>query len=89
MALGATRESVLALVLRQGGRLALSGTALGLALAVAVSQLLGGLLVGVGSIDPLAFGAATMLLILVLLAATWVPARRAAGMDPMHALRAE
>jgi ABC-type lipoprotein release transport system permease subunit len=54
-----------------------------------VSQLLGGLLVGIGGIDPFAFGAATMLVMLVLLAATWVPARRAAGMDPMRALRAE
>jgi predicted permease len=89
MALGATRESVLSLVLRQAGRLALVGTAIGLALAAGVSQLLGGLLVGVGGIDPFAFGAATMLLMLVLLAATWVPARRAAGMDPMRALRAE
>jgi predicted permease len=89
MALGATRESVLSLVLRQAGRLALIGTAIGLALAAGVSQLLGGLLVGIGSIDPLAFGTATMLLMLVLLAATWIPARRAAGMDPMRALRAE
>ena len=89
MALGATRESVLSLVLRQGGRLALVGTVIGLALAAGVSQLLGGLLVGIGSIDPLAFGTATILLMLVLLAATWVPARRAAGLDPMRALRAE
>jgi predicted permease len=89
MALGATRESVLSLVLRQAGRLALVGTAIGLALALGVSQLIAGLLVGVGSIDPVAFGAATILLVLVLLAATWLPARRAAGMDPMRALRAE
>ena len=89
MALGATRETVLSLVLRQAARLALVGTAIGLALAAGVSQLLGGLLVGIGSIDPFAFGAATTLLTLVLLAATWVPARRAAGMDPMRALRAE
>jgi predicted permease len=89
MALGATRESVLSLVLRQAGRLALVGTAIGLALAAGVSQLVAGLLVGVGSIDPFAFGVATMLLTLVLFAATWAPARRAAGMDPMRALRAE
>jgi hypothetical protein len=89
MALGATRESVLSLVLRQAGRLAVVGTTVGLALAAGVSQLLGGLLVGVGSIDPVAFGAATSVLILVLFAATWIPAKRAARMDPMRALRAE
>jgi putative ABC transport system permease protein len=89
MALGATRESVLSLVLGQAGRLALVGVTAGLALAAGVSQLLAGLLVGIGSIDPAAFGIATILLVLVLLAATWVPARRAAGMDPMRALRAE
>jgi predicted permease len=89
MALGATRESVLSLVLRQAGRLALVGVTAGLALAAGISQLVAGLLVGIGSIDPAAFGIATILLVLVLLAATWVPARRAAGMDPMRALRAE
>jgi len=48
-----------------------------------------GLLVGIGSIDPFAFGVATVVLTLVLFVATWVPARRAAAMDPMRALRAE
>jgi predicted permease len=89
MALGATRTSVLSLVLRQAARLALVGTTIGMALAAGVTQLIEGLLVGVGGIDPLAFGAATILLMVVLLAATWLPARRAAGMDPMRALRAE
>jgi putative ABC transport system permease protein len=60
-----------------------------MALAAGVTQLLESLLVGVGGLDPLAFGAATILLVLVLVAATWLPARRAAGMDPMRALRAE
>jgi ABC-type antimicrobial peptide transport system permease subunit len=59
------------------------------ALAAGVSQLLGRLLVGIGAIDPVAFGVATILLVGVLLAATWVPARRAASMDPMAALRSE
>jgi putative ABC transport system permease protein len=89
MALGATSESVLSLVLRQASRLALIGSALGLALAIGVSQLLAGLLVGIGTVDPLAFGVATTILLTVLLAATWVPARRAASMDPMRALRSE
>lgn len=89
MALGATRESVLALVLRQAARLALVGALIGLALAAGVSQLVAGLLVGIGSIDPFAFGVATVVLVLVLFVATWLPARRAAAMDPMRALRAE
>ena len=89
MALGATRESVLTMVLRQSGKLALIGAVVGVLLSIGVAQLLASLLVGVGTVDPLAFGIATLLLAGVLLAATWVPARRAAGMDPMRALRAE
>jgi predicted permease len=89
MALGATREHVLSLVLRQSGLLALIGAGIGLGLALAVSRLLESLLVGVGSVDPIAFGVATLLLLAVLVAAAWAPARRAAGMDPMRALRAE
>jgi predicted permease len=89
MALGATQRSVLSLVLRQAGGLALVGTGIGLALAVGVSQLLESLLVGIGAVDPLAFSVATLLMLGVLLIATWAPARRAAAMDPMRALRAE
>jgi predicted permease len=89
MALGATRHRVLSLVLRQSGRLALIGAGVGLALAAAVSQLLDSLLVGIGSIDPLAFGAATAVLFGVLVFAAWAPAHRVSRMDPMRALRAE
>ena len=89
MALGATRQSVVSLVLRQAGRLALLGTTMGLALAIGVSQLLQSLLVGLGAVDPIAFGLATATMLAVLLVATWVPARRAAAVDPMRALRAE
>lgn len=89
MALGATRDVVLSLVLRQAGALAVAGTVIGLALSVALGALLESLLVGIGSIDPVAFAAATVLLSAVLIAATWTPARRAAKMDPMRALRAE
>ena len=89
IALGATRQSVLALVLRQSSRLAVIGTLAGLALSIAASQLLESLLVGIGSIDPVAFGAPLGVMIAVLLIATWTPARRAADADPMRALRAE
>jgi predicted permease len=89
MALGASREAVLSLMLRQAGRLAATGAIVGLLLAIAVSMLLESLLVGVGMIDPLAFGLATLVLLGTLFAATWLPARQAAAMDPMRALRAE
>lgn len=89
IALGASREAVLALVLRQATRLALAGTVVGIALAIAVSQLLTSLLVGLGAVDPIAFGVATLILTGVLLAASWAPATRAARMDPMRALRTD
>ena len=89
MALGATRPNVLSLVMGQAARLALVGTAVGLALAVGVSQLLDSLLVGVATVDPLAFSVATVVMVGALLLATWVPARRAAATDPMNALRTE
>jgi predicted permease len=89
MALGASREAVLSLVLRQAGRLALLGAGIGLILAAAVSTLLASLLVGIGTVDPLAFGIATLVLLGTLLAATYFPARQAARMEPMGALRAE
>jgi predicted permease len=89
MALGASRDSVLSLVLRQSARLALIGTTIGLAVALGVSQLLRSLLIGLGPVDPVAFGLAIIVLTGVLLAASWAPARRAARMDPMRALRAE
>jgi len=89
MALGATRESVLALILRQAARLALIGGGVGLALALGVGMVLQSLLIGIRPIDPVAFGAAALTLMVVLLAASWVPARRASRLDPMRALRSE
>jgi predicted permease len=89
MALGASQQAVLSLVLRQAARLAGIGAIVGLALAVGASLLLQSLLVGVGAVDPLAFGIATAVLAAVLFAATWIPARRASQMDPMRALRTE
>jgi predicted permease len=89
MALGASREAVVSLILRQSTRLAIAGAAVGLVLAIGLGTLLSSLLIGVESIDPLAFAAATALLGGVLLTASWVPARRASRMDPMRALRSE
>jgi predicted permease len=89
VALGATRRSVMSLVLGQSSRLALIGTLAGLALAIGASQLLASLLVGISTVDPMAFAAPLAVMIAVLLIATWTPARRAANSDPMRALRAE
>ena len=65
------------------------GALLGMAGALAVSRVLGGLVYGVGVTDPVAFGAATVLLIVVAVAASWIPARRASRVDPVVALRGD
>jgi putative ABC transport system permease protein len=89
VALGATRRAVLALVLRRAVRLAGLGLAVGLAGAFGVGRLLGSMLYGVSGSDPLTFAVIAALLGTVALLASWVPARRAARVDPMIALRSE
>lgn len=89
LAVGASPRGVLLLVLRRAAVLALVGVTLGLALAAAVSTVLRSLLIGLAPVDPLAFGGALALLAAVMLAAAWVPARRASRMNPVGALRAE
>jgi predicted permease len=89
MALGAPRRHVLTLMLTMGGRLAAIGLAVGLAASVAATRLLGSQLPGVEPADPLAYAAVAFILAVVTLAACYVPARRAAGVDPMIALREE
>ena len=89
MALGAQRSAVLALVLRRGLKLAGAGIVLGLIGAIGLTQLLRSLLFGVGPVDPFTFVAVPMLLVFVALLACWLPARRAAKVDPMEALRSE
>jgi len=86
-ALGAQRGSILALVLRQGLGLALGGIVLGIAGAVGVTRLLNSMLFGVKAIDPVTFVLAAMLFLMVALAASYIPARRAAAVEPMAALR--
>jgi putative ABC transport system permease protein len=76
-------------VLRQSARLALIGAVVGLALAIGVGLVLQSLLIGIRPIDPIAFGTAVSTLTVVLLAASWIPARRASRLDPMRALRSE
>ncbi len=87
MALGARPAAIALLFLRRGGRLIAGGAGVGLALAFAATQLLEGLLFGVPPRDPFVFGAVAVFLSVVALLATYVPARRAANVDPIVALR--
>jgi predicted permease len=87
--LGASRTEIVGLVLRQGMKLAGIGLAAGLAAAVAVTRLLSGMLYGVRTWDPTTLAAVTIVLGGIALVACYVPARRAAGVDPVVALRCE
>jgi predicted permease len=89
MALGAGRGRVLGMVVGQGARLAVVGVGAGLAGALALSRYLDALLFGVSARDPLTFVVVPAVLFLVALAACYVPARRAARVDPMVSLRCE
>jgi predicted permease len=86
-ALGAPRGNILALVLKQGMGLALIGIATGVAGAAGLTRLLDSLLFGVQAIDPGTFLLAATLFLIVALAASYIPARRAAAVEPMAALR--
>lgn len=89
IALGATQRTVLKLVVKQGMVLAVCGVAVGLIAALAFSRLVSGLLFGVKTTDPLTFAGITVLLTVVALFASYIPARRAARIDPMISLRCE
>lgn len=87
MAMGADRGDVLRLVLRQSLALALAGVVVGLAFAAGLTRFLAGQLFGVSATDPVIFAAVAGLLTLVALVASWVPARRATGVDPLATMR--
>lgn len=79
----------MALLVGGGMRLVTVGILIGLALAAGVGVLVSGFLYGVGAIDPVTFMGVPLVLAAVALLAAWVPARRAAGVDPVPALRSE
>jgi ABC-type antimicrobial peptide transport system permease subunit len=89
MTLGATRTSIARLVVGDGIRLALFGTALGLLGAVAATRLIQGLLYGVSPLDPFSFGLGAVLLLVISVIACSAPMIRATGVDPVIAVRAE
>jgi len=89
MALGAQREHVLRMMMLRGLRLAAVGVAIGVGGALASTRLLASLLFEVGAMNPLVFALAIGLMLAVAVLASYLPARRAAAIDPMKALRAE
>ena len=89
MALGASQADILALMVGQGLRMTLVGVGIGLALSLGLGRLLSTLLYGIQAHDPLTFVAVAALLVGVALVASWLPARRAARVDPAVTLRAE
>lgn len=89
MALGAQHQDVVRMVLRQGGKIALIGTAIGVAVAIGLTRLMSSLLFSVSANDPLTFAGVALLLLAVAMLACYIPARRAVRVDPMIALRYE
>jgi len=89
MALGAAPAGIFQLVVGQGLRLSAVGVALGLLGALGLTRVMTGMLVGVRPIDPLTFSGMAVLFLFISALASWLPARRAAGLDPSTALREE
>ncbi len=89
LALGAEPERVRRMILGESGTLALIGVAAGLAAALVLARAVKSMLYGIAPYDPLTLSGSVALLMLVALAAVWIPARRAASVQPMQALRHE
>jgi putative ABC transport system permease protein len=89
LALGANGRDVMKLVLRQAMRPVVIGGAIGILISAAVSQVLSGVLYGIGAHDPMAFVGVPVFLVAMAWLASYVPARRASRLDPIEALRHE
>jgi ABC-type antimicrobial peptide transport system permease subunit len=89
MAIGATQREIVRLVVFQGMTIALTGIAAGLAAAFVFTRLMRSLLFGISAADPTTFGSISLLLASIALLASYVPARRAARIDPILCLRSE
>ena len=89
IALGAQQRDVLRLMLGEGMKMALIGVAIGIAVALGLTHLMVNILFGVSATDPLTFLVVATLLVVVALAACWIPARRAAKVNIQSALRYE
>ena len=89
MAFGADRGTILRLIVGQGLKLSVVGVVLGVIAAVGLTRIMRSMLVGVGATDPLTFATMTVLFLALATVACWVPARRAASLDPNEALRDE
>ncbi len=89
IALGAQASDVLRMVVWRGMSLALIGVALGLAAALAMTRVMNNLLFNVSATDPLTFALVALLLVVIALIASFIPARRATKVDPLQAIRHE
>ncbi len=89
MAVGARASEVRRMIVRQGGTVVLMGLAIGLVGALALTRLMEAILFNVSPMDPATYVGVTVFLLAIGLLATYIPARRAAGVDPMEALRAD
>jgi putative ABC transport system permease protein len=89
MALGATARAVRRMVVAQGVRVVLIGVGIGVVVALASTRLLGALLYGVQAVDPLVFVGMSLMMLAIGALASWVPARRASGVNPIESLRSE
>jgi putative ABC transport system permease protein len=89
MALGAPRKNIFNLVVGQGMKLGVIGVLIGFVVAFGFTRLIASLLVGTRATDPLTFSAITVAFCAIVAAASWLPARRAALIEPLEALRSE
>jgi putative ABC transport system permease protein len=89
LALGARRQDVAGLIVLQALRLVATGAILGAAIGAAASRVLSALLFGLSPFDPIAYGSVSSLLLILAILASYVPARRAARLDPLVSLRCE